>query len=89
EPLSIAGLSDRVGVSARQMERLFISYFKRTPSQYYRELRLQRARHLLTSSHLSVTEIGVACGFSSMSHFSKCYRNFYGMPPRRERKGLN
>ena len=86
ETLAIGELSEMVGVSARQMERLFATYFDRTPSQYYRELRLRRARHLLTSSHLSITEIGIACGFSSMSHFSKCYRTFYGVPPRRERK---
>ena len=86
EVLPISELSDRVGVSPRQMERLFASTFSRPPSRYYRELRLRRARHLLTSSHLSITEIGVACGFSAMSHFSKCYRSFYGVPPRRERK---
>jgi len=86
EVLPISELSDRVGVSPRQMERLFASTFQRPPSRYYRELRLRRARHLLTSSHLSITEIGVACGFPAMSHFSKCYRSFYGVPPRRERK---
>ena len=85
ETLSVAEISKQVGVSARQIERLFSAFFGCTPSQYYRRLRLRRARHLLTSSNLSVTEIGVACGFSSMSHFSKCYRDLYGVSPRRER----
>ena len=85
ETLSVAEISRRVGVSARQIERLFAAFLGCTPSQYYRRLRLRRARHLLTSSSLSVTEIGVACGFSSMSHFSKCYRDQYGVSPRRER----
>jgi transcriptional regulator GlxA family with amidase domain len=70
------------------MERLFAAYLKSTPSRYYLELRLQRAKHLLTSSRLSVTEIGLACGFTSMSHFAKCYRVSYGISPRIERRSL-
>jgi transcriptional regulator GlxA family with amidase domain len=88
EPFPIASLSELVGVSTRHMERLFAAYLKSTPSRYYLELRLQRAKHLLTSSRLSVTEIGLACGFTSMSHFAKCYRVSYGISPRIERRSL-
>ena len=85
EPLAISEIADIVEVSARQIERLFSTYFSTTPSRYYLKLRLRRARHLLTSSSLSVTEIGIACGFASMSHFAKCYRATFGVSPRRER----
>ncbi|HMB78385.1 MAG TPA: GlxA family transcriptional regulator [Kiloniellaceae bacterium] len=89
EPLPIAGIGELVGVSTRHMERLFAAYFKSTPSRYYLELRLRRAKHLLTSSRLSVTEIGLACGFTSMSHFAKCYRVSYGVSPRLARRALH
>ena len=88
DPFPIASLSELVGISTRHMERLFAAYLKSTPSRYYLELRLQRAKHLLTSSRLSVTEIGLACGFTSMSHFAKCYRVSYGISPRIERRSL-
>ena len=89
EPLSIATMGKLVGVSTRHMERLFTAYLKSTPSRYYLELRLRRAKHLLTSSRLSVTEIGLACGFTSMSHFAKCYRVSYGVSPRTARRALH
>ncbi len=88
EPLPIAVIGELVGVSTRHMERLFIAYLKSTPSRYYLDLRLRRAKHLLTSSRLSVTEVGLACGFASMSHFAKCYRVSYGVSPRSERRAL-
>ncbi len=88
DPFPIATLSKLVGISTRHMERLFAAYLKSTPSRYYLDLRLQRAKHLLTSSRLSVTEIGLACGFTSMSHFAKRYRVSYGISPRIERRSL-
>lgn len=89
DPLPIATMGELVGVSTRHMERLFAGYLKSTPSRYYLELRLRRAKHLLTSSRLSVTEVGLACGFTSMSHFAKCYRVSFGMSPRSERRALH
>lgn len=86
EPLTIAEIGARLGVSPRQVERLFAAYFQVTPRQFYRELRLQGAHHLLKHSSLSVTEIGIACGFVSMSHFAKCYRAYFGVSPRSERR---
>ncbi len=51
------------------------------------ELRLNRARLLLLQTNMSVIDIALACGFVSASHFSKCYRDFFGKTPRRERAG--
>ena len=49
------------------------------------ELRLKKARSLLLQTEMSVINVALACGFSSPSHFSKCYRAFYGRTPYRER----
>ena len=44
-----------------------------------------RARLLLLQTNLSVIDVALACGFVSPSHFSKCYRDFFGKTPRKER----
>ncbi|MCQ0971869.1 GlxA family transcriptional regulator [Paracoccus sp. TK19116] len=85
EPISPAQLAADAGMSTRQLERLFRRYLKRSPKRYYMETRLGRARKLLMQTELSIIEIALACGFSSPSHFSKCYRAQYGSTPYRER----
>ena len=57
----------------------------RSPKRYYLELRLKKARSLLLQTDMSVINVALASGFSSPSHFSKCYRAFYGRTPYRER----
>ena len=89
EPLSRQELAEAAGLSSRQMERLFAKYLHRSPARYYVELRLNRARLLLLQTNMSVIDIALACGFVSASHFSKCYRDFFGKTPRRERAGPN
>jgi len=86
EPLELEELARLNEVSVRQLERLFHKYLKRTPSQYYLELRLNRARDLLLRSESQVRDIALACGFASPAHFSKCYSRFFGHSPRSERK---
>jgi len=86
EPLSLVELARFAGLSRRQIERLFRRTMGRSPARYYLELRLDRARHLLLQSNLPVVEVAVACGFVSASHFSKCYREFYGRSPLMERR---
>jgi AraC family transcriptional regulator, glycine betaine-responsive activator len=85
EPVSPADLADDVGMSTRQLERLFRRYLNRSPKRYYMELRLQKARNLLMQTDMSVINVALACGFASPSHFSKCYRAQYNTTPYRER----
>ena len=85
EPLSPSVLAKQAGLSTRQLERLFRRYLDRSPKRYYLELRLKKARSLLLQTDMSVINVALACGFSSPSHFSKCYRAFYGRTPYRER----
>jgi transcriptional regulator GlxA family with amidase domain len=85
EPLSPSLLARQAGLSTRQLERLFRRYLERSPKRYYLELRLNKARSLLLQTDMSVINVALASGFSSPSHFSKCYRAFYGRTPYRER----
>ncbi len=85
EPISPSILAKDVGMSTRQLERLFRRYLNRSPKRYYMELRLQKARNLLMQTDMSVINVALACGFASPSHFSKCYRSHYDTTPYRER----
>jgi transcriptional regulator GlxA family with amidase domain len=86
EALSREEIAARVGLSRRQLERLFRRYLNTSPARYYLRLRLERARLLLTQTTMPVTEIAFACGFTSASHFSKCYRDMFGRTPREQRR---
>jgi transcriptional regulator GlxA family with amidase domain len=85
EPISPSILAKDVGMSTRQLERLFRRYLNRSPKRYYMELRLQKARNLLMQTDMSVINVALACGFASPSHISKCYRSHYDTTPYRER----
>ena len=86
EPLSLEELSQLAGLSQRHLQRMFREALHVTPSHYYLDLRLRRARELLLQTEMSITGITVACGFQSACHFSKCYRALFGKPPSSERR---
>lgn len=81
EPVSPALIAEEIGISTRQLERLFGKYLNASPKKYFMEMRLERARNLLIQSESSVTEIAFACGFESPGHFSRVYRAAFGIPP--------
>jgi AraC family transcriptional regulator, L-arginine-responsive activator len=85
EPLPTEEIAALVGVSRRQLERLFKQHLDSLPARYYLEMRLNRARQLLRESSQSILQIGLACGFSSGPHFSSAYRSHFQVTPRDER----
>ena len=86
EPVPLSELTQRTGVSQRQLERLCKRYLGATPAQYYVQLRLERARRMLRQTDMSVAEVAIASGFVSLSHFAKVYRRHYVLSPREDRK---
>ncbi|RYE53674.1 MAG: GlxA family transcriptional regulator [Rhizobiaceae bacterium] len=88
-PLSSAELAKRLGISTRQLERMFERYMDTSPKRYIMDLRLHRARNLIVQSDQALTEIAMACGFTSTSHFSKVYRDHFGNTPGSQRSTLN
>lgn len=83
--LSCEALAARIGVTARQLERLFRHHLDTTPTLFYLNLRLDKARQLLRQSDLSVLDVSLACGFDSPSYFSARYRRRFGASPRNDR----
>lgn len=84
-PLTIPDICDRVQISQRQLTRQFARYVKKSPTLYYRDIRLDRARGLVTQTELPLAEVAVASGFASPVHFSRAYRERFGLSPRSDR----
>jgi len=85
-PMALDKLATTVGMSLRQLERLFKSELKTTPAQYYMSIRLKRARQFLRRTSLSILEVGIAAGFNSPSHFAQTYKKRFGHAPSEERR---
>ncbi|RFO95668.1 AraC family transcriptional regulator [Rhodoferax lacus] len=85
-PLSSDALAEPLGVTRRQLERLFQEHLAVSPLQLYLRLRLERARHLLRQTSMGVIEVGLACGFGSASAFSRAYRRQYAVAPSDDRR---
>lgn len=83
EPFDLDACAARLKLSRRQIERLFNRYLAVTPVRYMNDLRLQRGRALLAETDMSVTDVAIACGYASTSHFSKSFRQKYGLSPYR------
>lgn len=87
-PLSMAQLAEAAGYSRRHLERLFRDATGQSPGAFYRGLRLDRGRNLLATTDLTLIEIATACGFDSVSHFSKSFRARFGLAPTRLKQGI-
>lgn len=81
--VEIESVAATMGVSRRQVERLFQRYVGMSPKQYLNGLRLERARALLTETDLPVAEVAYGCGFNATNTFTKAFRQRYGVSPRR------
>lgn len=87
-PIDVPGIAEASGLSKRQLERLFRDKLGKTPSRYYLELRLDRARLLLRQTEMPILQVAVASGFHSASYFARCYRSQFGHSPKQERVAL-
>lgn len=85
EPIPTGRLAREIGLSTRQLERLFGKYLNTAPKKYYMEMRLEKARHLLLQTEMSITNISFACGFQSTANFARVYRTAFGVTPMMQR----
>ena len=85
QPVSIADLAAEVNISQRQLTRLFHLHTGVTPIKYYCDVRLDRARGLVTQTQLSMLDIAVACGFTSNAQFTRSYKARFGITPSSDR----
>jgi AraC family carnitine catabolism transcriptional activator len=80
-PLSIQAIAVQCGVSSRELQYLFQRHLHGSPKDYYMAFRLQRAKHLLLYSSLSVQETGLASGFTSPSAYHRAFRKHFQSSP--------
>lgn len=88
DPLTLSQLAMMTGVSERHLNRLFRDTFGKSAMDYYRTLRLDVGRRLVTGSSMRIADIAEATGFSTSSHFSNRYRDEFLVRPTAERRDL-
>lgn len=81
ESVNLDALTLQLGVSRRQLERLFRTHLDTTPKRYLQDMRLHRARILLAETDMSVIDVATACGYESAGNFSKRFRESFGISP--------
>jgi len=79
--LSNTALAEHINVSEGYLRKLFFTKYKTTPRQFILDFRIRKAKQLLLDTSLSITEIADACGFSSLCHFSKAFKERTGTSP--------
>ncbi|QYX58167.1 GlxA family transcriptional regulator [Roseovarius sp. SCSIO 43702] len=85
EPVTIAEIAHAAGLSQRQLDRLFRRYVRVSPQVYYRDIRLDRARGLVTQTEMPIAEVALASGFASPVYFGRAYKARFGLAPSRDR----
>lgn len=78
---SVEHLADALHISPRHLQRRLLALTEETPSEFIRAMRLQRAAQMLQQRSGTVSEVAYAVGFSTASHFSKCFKERYGVSP--------
>jgi AraC family carnitine catabolism transcriptional activator len=86
DPAPLAALAEATGCSLRHLQRLVRARFGQSLSELRADLRMAAAHQRVQQTDLPLTEIAVACGFSSLAVFSRSYRRRFGVPPSRDRR---
>jgi AraC-like DNA-binding protein len=82
EPLTVSDMAERVSLSPSAFSHLFRDVTGKSPYQFVKEMRLNRARELLFAGELSVMQVSRAVGYASTSHFINEFRDRFGSTPR-------
>jgi len=86
--LSLQSLAQESGYSRVHFIRMFQAATGRSPHNYLLNMRVERARELLSNPALSLVDISLDCGFSSHSHMTRVFRQFLGVTPSEYRRGM-
>lgn len=88
EPLRVADIANRVGMSVSSFHEHFKRVTSMTPLLYQKQLRLREARHLMLTTGMHAAEAGFTVGYTDASHFNRDYKRQFGLPPRRDAESL-
>jgi len=80
-PISLEELAYLSGRSLFSFKRDFQQIYGSTPARWIREKRLAKARQMLQSSQMSVADVAYSLGFENPTHFSRIFKQQYGIPP--------
>jgi transcriptional regulator GlxA family with amidase domain len=81
EDVSLSRLADECGLSVRHFSRAFKQSTGMTPHQRLLHHRVARAKSLLSSEKLSMTEVALSCGFADQSHLTRVFKKIVGCTP--------
>lgn len=87
DPISTREISKKVGLSVRQLERLFTKHLGVSPGRYFKKIRINKAHALVTETNMALIDIALATGFSSASSLTSAYRSVFGKSPSMARSG--
>ena len=84
-PLEIEAIARQLAMSRRHLDRLFETAFDCSTFDYYRMIRLSRARKLVKGTQMELTTIAGRCGFNSYPRFLQRYREAFAISPADDR----
>jgi AraC-like DNA-binding protein len=79
--LSVNQLAELAGRSLSSFRRDFLAIYNMPPSQWIRQRRLEKARELLVSTTMTVTDVCYTLGFENLAHFSRLFKSYFGHSP--------
>lgn len=88
DPLVLADVAKRFGMSVRSFNRRFLAATGKTPLQYLQSLRMEQARELLKDSNLAISEIAFRVGYHDANNFTQLFRRHTSVTPQEYRKSL-
>jgi AraC family transcriptional regulator len=81
DKITLKSLSVETGIHPVHLSKEFPKYFNTGFGQYIRNIRVEKATHLLSDKSLTITEIAYDCGFADQSHFIRCFKGVFGITP--------
>ncbi len=89
ETLSIGEVAEKIGLSSRQLDRLFRQSTGQTPLRYYRMIRMRQARQLVQFSDATITAVALAVGYATSTPMVRHYTLEFGVSPQADRAARN
>lgn len=86
EPMSIESLAKEIGINQTSLTQSFKQFLNITPMQFWKRIRMEHAQWLLLNTNKLIATISDECGFFDAAHFSKSYKQCFGVSPKQTRQ---